>query len=242
VRKGIITLDNFADWHGEVGGVEIDSNLPFEPYVPAEAIDVHLGRIARAARMSHLNYLAIGAHAESSFSMPGVASVDRDGSATMAMSDSTDRTPRGRSAAEYVAPFMFNKGRGDISINFAQDDFEGNLRDPSLWAKVMDLSIRDQLREAGKKKLLRPADLRVSGFAICTVAGSIGLGILNHNLAAGYTIDVLGMNGLMQAAKHLMPAEAQANDPETTLLPMLPLDRVALTSIYTRTRKLIAAK
>lgn len=245
MSKETVTLDNFADWHGEVHGVEIKSALPLESYVPSGDINIHLGRIARAARFGHLGSVTFTGYSERSFTAPGVSTLNEDGSATAAFSAVAIRAPRGRSDVNTVAPFMFNRGTANVKINFDQEGIAGNFRDPNLWAGILDLSIKEELRASSQKKLLNPKGARLAGGMLSialpvTIATLAGTGLVEF--AKAYGEELVVVNGFMQAAAHFMPEEAEANHPEITFLPFLPLDRLGLVQAYTRTRKFTKAK
>lgn len=235
-----ITLDNFADFHGEVNGVEITSILPLEPYVPSDEIAIDLGRVSRAARFGHLNSLTFRRYTEQFTVTPGVDSMSEEGSATASFSATNAGTsPRGDSSVDPKKTFVFDKGSGTVKINLGHEDLNDvNLREAKPWASYLDTAISEGLRSSSNRKLLGATlDDRVWRviFAASNLLKPV-LDLKSHGLskaASTYANDILWYNimiGLVGSFK---------TGGELSLTPGFSLDRLGLVQAYTQTRKFV---
>lgn len=239
MSKETVTLDNFADFQGEVHGVEIQSNLPFDSYVPSTEIDVNLGRIARAAKFGHLGSIAFKRYSEQSSIIPVVDSVSEDGSATASFSATASKTPRIDSSLLSQNTGIYDKGSGTVKINFGHDDLANiNVREAKPWADYLDTTIGAGLRSCSNRKLFSSRAYRALMTGI--YAWRPLLDLTGHNMdglthdyvnsLAWYTL-VIGGIGYFGGTGG-----------EFTLTPAVSLDRLGLVQTYTRTRKFVEAK
>lgn len=242
MSKETITLDNFAEWDGEVHGVEIQSALPLEKYVPGPEITVNIGRIARIARVSRLETLSFRGYSERESISVGVSSLNEDGSATATLSASA-AVSRTDSLVQSTPLFpMPERGRGGIRINFSHPDLNDvNLRDARPWANHLDSSIKEGLRNCANKQLfsnygpwraLGLAIDRTSWGGLVALSGPSDIKTLIGTSIGAQVLTTLGYNAL---------GRSQREDPEYSLVPYLPLDRLALAHFGTRGRKLVKA-
>lgn len=239
--KNTITLDNFADFHGEVSGVEIRSHLPMEPYVPGTEINVNLGRIARSAHLGRLGSIAFRRYSEQTQVTPGVDSVSEDGSATASFSASASKTPRIDSTIEPYRMLLpvANKGTGVIKINMGHKDMDdARLRDAEPWAHFLDRATSEGLRGCAKSKLLSRPAIRAVAYGLGSIP--IGLTALNYGVETS-TLQYAQGVGFWSVVVGVI-ARTRGSTGEFTALPMLPLDRMGLAQIYTRTRKFVETK
>lgn len=237
--RGAITLDNFADFHGEVHGVAIRSNLPLESYVPSGEIAVDLNRIARAANFGHISSLAFRGFNEESSVNAGIDSVSDDGSATATFTASATIAPRIESvlAGDTTEPIA-RRGTGIVRINFSHDDLNDvNLREAVPWADHVDTAIREGLRSVGNKKLLERPFYRTGFLASLATIGTVSGELLRPPLQ-GIAIAVAGTEFWYNA----MLKTRLGQEAETTLIPFMPLDRLSLIQAYTRTRRFAKVK
>ncbi len=237
MSKETITLDNFADFHGEVHGVEIKSNLPLEPYVPSSEINVHLGRIGRAAHFGHLGSLAFRRYSEQDSITPGVDSVSEDGSATASFSASASKAPRIDPAVNIHSSPLFNKGSGTVKINLGHEDLNDiNLREAKLWANYLDTTMGESIRACSNRKLLSSktqraifASLYLLWPVIDLSSHDVGKAIADYAINIGWFTSIAIFFG-------------GKNGEFTSLIPGFPLDRMGLVQAYTRTHKLVETK
>jgi hypothetical protein len=240
-----ITLDNFDEFRGEVNGVLMAANLPMEPYVPSDEIHVDLGRIATAARIGHLRLVLFERYSEQDSISAGVDSVGDDGSATAAFSASATRAPRINAESLTPGEPTFHKGGGGIRINLGHSDLdEANLREAEPWAKHLDASIREGMRACTSKKLFKNnRAYRVGAFMfnaafLGTVLTLSGVEPSNLNGIAEMGVgSAVGYN-----ARNVTGKVFQGLQPEYSLIPYIPLDRMGLVHAYTHTRKFVKAK
>lgn len=246
MSKNTITLDNFADFQGEVHGIEIQSNLPFDPYVPSTEINVHLGRIARVAKLGHLGSVAFRRYSEQSSVTLGVDSISDDGSATASFSASASKAPRintGIDTNKDAAPWV-SKGHGIIKLNLGHDDLsEINLREAQPWSNYLDRGIREGLRSSSTKKLL---DQPLRRGAITVIWGGIPLvRTLIGDVSGGAELylgnDALFI-GVAAALSRFQSRVPRPTGESTIFFPGLAVDRMGLIQAYTRTRKFVEAK
>jgi hypothetical protein len=234
-----ITLDNFTDFHGVVNGVEILSTLPLEPYVPSDEIDINLGRIARAARIGHLNSLTFSRYSEQTSVTPGVDSLGEDGSATASFSANASTPPRADSSLDRGNPSLYKKGQGTIKINLGHEDLnEVNLREAKPWAQYLDIATSEGLRACSNRKLLSGKGYRALMMSLWTLQPVLDLA--NHNLsnvAADY-----GQQMLLYSAMIGLLSAIDGSSAEFSLTPGFSLDRIGAVQAYTRTHKFAKAK
>jgi hypothetical protein len=236
--KNTITLDNFADFHGEVNGVEIQSNLPFESYVPTTEIDVNIGRIARAARIGHLGSIAFRRYSEQTSITPGIDSVSDNGSATASFSVTASKAPRiDPSLNPRRGSVLYTKGDGTVKINFGHDDLNDiSLREAKPWAHYLDKTLSESLRACGNRQLMKNKPFRTLISSIYLLSPVLDFaGHKFGSIPSGYARSLMWYTGSTAIF-------AGTQGEYTSLTPGLPIDRLGLTQAYTRTRKFVKAR
>jgi|GEM_PF-3887596 len=253
--KKTVTLDNFTDFHAEVDGVEIYSHLPFEPYVPTTEIDVRLDNISKAARIGRLERVRIGAYTESNSTTVGINSLNTDGSASASYSVSATKAPRVNTQNHPLLNPILTKGDVDIKINVGHEDLESaNLRQAKPWSKLLDTAISQGLREGGKEQLLDYLPLRVACVAILGILPISCLTALGSAASDSYSLStvsqtaigsyagLMGMYNYLAFLNHSNKNKDRAESLEESLTPFIPLDRLGLVKLYTRTHKFVKVK
>lgn len=250
MSKSEITLDNFTDWHGKVRGVEIRSFMPLPEYVPTTEININLGRVATLARIGRLESVRFSLYDEDQDVSYGISGVNAGGSATASAVkvETANRTSNSVNRPSDDA-FKYIRGRGQIKINASHPDMDNQvLRDTQPWVRLLDRSMREGLRDSGKKQLTEPKLERVAGFGVSKVFD----GIIGGGYAAVFQApefipiymvwsaldDGLGMTRRLGAKIRKKPIE----DYEHSLLYHWPQDRVFALNAISRTRKIVTAK
>ncbi|HVV25527.1 MAG TPA: hypothetical protein VHC21_00635 [Candidatus Saccharimonadales bacterium] len=243
--KNTITLDNFSAFHGEVHGVEIQSNLLFEPYVPTTEIDVNLDRIARAARIGHLGSVAIRRFSESSMhTVPAVVNLHDNGTATATRAAVSSRSKKIDYSLDTNSLVMSTKGNASIKINFGHEDVDDmQLREPEAWAQFLDSRIRAGLYGSAQKKFLSNLGYRLQVIGgIVLISGGFAIGNIEVGAVAYGAIAAGDLLTMSWKSKHLNRHEKLYHAPEVSFTPGLPLDRLALAKTYVSTRKFVKAR
>ncbi len=141
MRRDCISLDNFAEWSGEVNGVEIDSRLPLSEHVPASEIDVDLGRIGRLVSFGRLQRLEFRFDGEDQAMAFSVDEADQNGATNTAAS----KAPTVIGLKEATFP----RGNGLVRVDGAlNNELLGN---PKAWANLFDKEIKDGLKNASRQ-------------------------------------------------------------------------------------------
>lgn len=248
MSKSTITLDNFAEWHGEVRGVEIHSFIPLPEYVPTTDIAIDLGRIATIARYGRLKSVRFGLYDEEEKMSFSISGVNKDGAATATGAKSAtvsrSNSELNRESGEGYVPFP--RGTASIKVNARHPDLNDTvLRKPEPWATLLDKGMRGGLAEASRKQLLEPKLERRVYFGIHQAVTSFIVGgyyALTQEpevipiLCGMYALDdALGIGSRLGAKARKMPFD----DYEHSVLKDLPLDRYAAARALTATKKIV---
>lgn len=152
MAREIIHLEDFQ--HGferEVNGIKLSSGLVFEPYVPTDEVLVDLSRISGMARVARLSAVSFARRTDSRDSIiAGVDSVSSDGTATVTSAKTASKQKRSTTEQEeFIAPYIL-KMPATVKLNLGHEDLDKKpLRDPNNWARVLDLGIKNGIKDAG---------------------------------------------------------------------------------------------
>ena len=250
MSKTAIDLENFAEWHGSVDGVEMEAHLSLPSYIPAADIHVDLGRIARIGRTARFERISFSLYDESQDTSASVSGINADGSAVAtAVKVARATRARGTVGRWYIRGDQFQKGEAHVRINASHPDMDDQvLRDPEPWAKLLDKGVRDGLKKAGKAQLLEPARLRAKnalkrkawdGMVAAAATGiSQDPGRFPYIVGAFMVLDAI--DPLTRIIRRVSPD--QLIDPEYSLIMGYPIDRYLATTVLTRTARLVTAK
>lgn len=228
-------LATFSEFQGSLDGIEFANAINLPSYAPAEAIDVHIGRLATIAKFGRLCSLRIGTYSESSQVSVAINGINADGSATASnVATKTDH----RSSSELSNPYedgsKFPRGVATIKINTGHDDLShANVRQPQPWADLIAQGLRAGLIESTKNQLLKPVDKRRSTLiidqtAILTCIAT--LSVFEHDpirLALNYAV--------VQSGYLFLPTKLLQGK-ERTAFTGFPVDRLAIAAILARQR------
>lgn len=239
-----LPLSEFADWHGEVNGIEINAAINLPEYAPAEGISVHLGRIATIARFGRLagvQFRTFSGDSETASSAT-IGGINFDGSATAvgvktasivrtkhtleALSESGERYPRS------VARIGINTNHPDIQT--------ARVRTPEPWTRLLNKGMKTGLVAASKDQLLKPEMERRTGFGVSktldigfytllvTIMPDVNMSdsgyFLPAYLAGVATIDA---SGISRRLAQIRPYNSYSKEkyPEKSFFSHLPIDR-----------------
>jgi hypothetical protein len=166
MSKELVRLDDFMDWQGQARGVEIESHFSLPPYVPAEAINVDVSRIALLAKIGRVAGLSIGSYSEDSSVSYTATGINSDGSAT-AGAIKVAAASRSRSFLQKRAnnARSFPRGEYALQLNLNHPDMDDKvLRSPKPWTNLLDKAIKDGLKDISKTQLTEPGRLRFAKF------------------------------------------------------------------------------
>lgn len=168
MSKNTIQLDNFAEWQGQVKGVEISSRIMLPEYVPTHEMSVDLGKIATIASLGRLQSLHINLYEEKQQTNLSVSNIDAQGTATAgAAKAGTINRAQSSINSNHDRPLKFPRGDGVVRINVNHPDLDDKvLRSPKPWADLLDKGVRDGLATAGRKQLLEPKKERRYAFGV----------------------------------------------------------------------------
>lgn len=247
MSSGTVSLAEFSNLNGEVSGVEIDSSLPIPPYVPSEDIEVNLERVARAAKIGHLSNINIGATHKTDEMQVSIGEAYQDGTASPSFTGTLSATSSLANAIVDTSSHpQFSRAESSVSINFGHSDFDdADLRDPKVWAKHLDAALRSGLREASLKKLAN-GKLRATSMAIFGLNSGVVLPEIYNvdpplSLAIAAVVQTFG-TPLLCRGPFGEPQKLRDNESSLFAATGLPLDRIILSSMYTRTRRFAKVK
>jgi hypothetical protein len=249
-----VSLAEFAEFQGEIGGIEIASALPLEPYIPGDEININLGRIARAASAAHLGSVEFGRYTRTKDQIsPDVANVHDDGSATASLAATASRSPRTEPSVHIPGLVeLWNEGDASIKINFGHPDLDdAKVREAKPWAQLIDKAISEGLRWAGNRKLVHTQlDARAFVGTGCTLSPAVQMALIDTELGAfSYAFGFVMYNGLLvgagSARMNYFSRRGQWGSRfkgEYSLTPGIPFDRLAFLHAYSRIRKFAEVK
>lgn len=235
MARGAITLDNFANFHDEVRGVEIRSHLPFESDIPSTDINVRLDRIARAARIGHLNRIAFREPAHELSADAADEGIAADAQLTTAPSVTSSVNP------EHA--FIFSRGSGTVAFSLDSLFRTGPGDDPDVsdaetLAGRLNSTIGEGVRACTHNQFVgnKAIDRVLRGLILGSAVVQTSLELKGHGVgygASGYVNNAFWYNVVL--------AVLGGKKGEYTLVPGLPYDRMGLVQAYTRNRKLVEA-
>lgn len=236
-------------------GVEISCGQILPPYAEPDRIYLDLGRTARIARVGRLESVNIMPFSQReeviSPDISGFHDYSNETTASAAGTASKTKTRRSLSNIREDDIDSFARVNATIQINTAHPDIENkSARDPIVWAHGIDLGLREGLRNASRKHMVNNRD-----FFDYTIGG-MWAALLTKDITQFYTDGQINNDNVQNLATTLAyvgitellitTIRKQRNggkfDPEWTLIPCLPLDRVAAVQVMSRTQKLVKAK
>lgn len=247
MSKNTISFDNFADWHGEVSGVEFRSYMPLPEYVPTSELDVNLARIARLARIGRLASVQFGLYDEDSEVSFAVGSMNADGSST-ATAIKAGSVPRAKSKVDQPPmneKYVFPPGHGQVRVNVAHPDLDDQvLREAKPWASLLDKGISDGLYNAGKQQMTNPRSRRCKGIGVfwgMYITLGAGVTLLTQDIYAALIVPgCAAVHGIMYP--QIDKAMGNRQLAESSVLPFWPQDRILVLRALAKTQSIVTVK
>lgn len=249
MSRASIALSNFADFRGQVQGVNITANVPLEPYLSDGEINIHLGRIARAANFARIRSVEFSRYSQSEDPVSvGIAGISGKDTAIAALTATGGAVRRIDPELDIPLPigWLISKSRLSVGINFGHEDTKkAPVREAGPWARYLDTTISEGLRWGSHQSLLRRD---MAGRAVLATAATVtpaqelivngGAGEAALIYGAGvafYTVLASGIARAMNSSprSHIFGPFSG----ELTAAIGLSVDRLALTHAYTRTHK-----
>ena len=226
-------LATFSEFQGSLNGIEFANAINLPSYVPAEAIDVHIGRLATIAKVGRLCALRIGTYSESTQLSVAINGINADGSAT-ASSVATKTAHRSSTALSnpHEDGSLFPRGVATIKINTGHDDLnQAKVRQPQPWADLVAKGLRAGLVEATKNQLLKPVDKRRS---LLFIEQTLALNWVILCAAFEHDPIILALDyAVFQTSNFFIPNKLLLGR-ERTALNGFPVDRLAVAAILAK--------
>jgi len=246
MSKDTISFDNFAEWHGEVRGIELESQLALPDYAPTSDITVDLGRIATVARVGRLSSVHFNTYDASVTHQIVLGGVGADGSATAAGAGAaTVARSKAELKHEHDSLEKFPRSAAYVRINTSHPDMHGQrLRTPEPWANLLNKGMQDGLAKACRVQLTEPKLERRTEFAVDKLIDVIGFTVLTAvtpNLSVSDTPALLALYwpvamsmdamGLYKFVTNKMYRRQRYSFSEKSFLAGIPYDRLALAKV-----------
>lgn len=235
MKRNIVSLKRFSDFHDEVKGVEVRSFFDFPEYVPTTEAQVDIGRIATVCRIGRLESVNFKlTDGESDSNSTTVVGINPDGSA-VAGSIRSRSVARASSDgfAETDEHMNFPKGASRIKINANHPAMNDRpLRDIEPWSELVDKGLRQGLSKSVRKQLVKEhRSDRVAELAIAGIVIVPGVFLFNIPIESA-------VGGSLFVTTRMFP-RGKTKNPERKLIPGFAFDRYAVAQGLLATRKIV---